>query len=199
MAIQLTSDPIISLADSKRLLSVQDDLQATLAINATTKKFLRFTGRSRINADDTTAIVERLRPVEANRIWLRASPVDVSGGKEITVERIADGQAQDTYTYTAGELDLVNEEEWAYVTPIGWAAQVTRDPAQWYRVTYFGGWTSVPGDVIAGALAQAQVELLRAAGKVGMDNLSRKGESVRYDRDSVVTEAEEAWAPYVVE
>lgn len=195
--IQMTSDPIISLDDAQRVLSTNDETALTMAINAVSRKFLRHTGRRVIGYDADTAIVEDVRPEEPHRIWLAASPV-VTDGKEFQAEAVADGEAQQTYLYSEDEIEVVSCDQYAYITPIGWAFRVSRDPSWYVRLTYYGGWSTVPGDVIAGAVAQLHVEIERLGGMVGMSSVSRDRENVQYDRSAVISEAAEAWTPYVV-
>lgn len=197
MPITLTTDPIISLADAQSLVGASNDDQLKLAINSASAKFLQYTGRRKINYSASVAVVEDVRPEDARRIWLAASPI-VTDGKEVTVESISDGAAANTYTYSGGDIEVVSTELYAYITPIGWSFPAYRAGDRYLRVTYFGGWSDVPGDVLAGAVAQLRVELERLGGMVGMSSISRQGESVQYDRDGVIAEAAQSWNPYVV-
>lgn len=197
MALILTSDPIMTEEDGQALLNSNNDQQLILVINSVTQKFRQYTGRVAINYDPDTAVIEHVHPTDAHRIWLAASPI-ITDGKTFTAETIADGAVSETFTLADGDLDITSTDVYASVSPIGWAFPLTDDPGQYVRLTYYGGWAAVPGDILAAAVAQAMIELKRLGGTVGMDSLSRKGESVQYDRGGVIKETAEAWDPYVV-
>lgn len=197
MAQTLAADPIISLAEAQTIFDYRDENEAIYHINALSAKARAWLNRVQLNYNGTTAVTENLRTAETPTLYLHASPITFDGTHDVTVEYYARG-VLDT-TWTASDIDLV-------VSSSPYSARIDT-VSSWFpwaqedcylAVSYYGGWSAVPGDVFAGAVMQGRVDLKRLHGEVGMVSHGRTGESVVYDRLGVVSEVAELWRPYRV-
>lgn len=189
MALTLTSDPILSIDDARALVDEGDATRATLLVNSVSALFLRFTNRTRITvpAADITEYVEGL-----GGLWLfvHASPITVV----TSVALMANGAVSQSYAaadYTtfadAGALRRNGGE---------WPLDIDGDKS--LRVVYRGGWAagSVPGDIVSGAIQQMRYERQRLDGRVGVENMSRNGESVGYETGGMLKAVRDLWGPW---
>lgn len=191
MAITLTSDPIVSEADAKAFLATDDDTAVRLLINSVSAKFLAFTGRVAINK--TASIVEYLRGLDDFRLWVHATPIDTTA--TVQVEILSDGQVDETLTLAASKLIV-------YAT----SGIIGRSGGLWpasydefnLKVTYTGGWSTVPGDIVSSALRQMKYERMRDQGLVGASSASRGGESITYETGDLLDEVRKTWKRYKV-
>lgn len=196
MAFTLTADPIMQVSEAQSLLDISDTQQAILLVNSLSAKLKRFCNRVQINQNTTTAITERLRPYGGDRLYLHA-PIWTGSG--FTIEAaIYDGvRLADTYTYAAGDLAYTTNDYVSFLTLAGayWPDQTLNGDV---RVTYKGGWATVPSDIIQGAVMQGRVDLKRMAGEVGVTSRGSQGESTAYQTAGLVRECLDLWAPYRV-
>lgn len=195
MAFALTSDPILSLSDAKALLDLSTDQQAILAINSLSQKAKRYLNRVQINEDTTTAIVERLRPYGGDTLHLHA-PIWTGAGFAISAAVYESGLLQDTYTHADGELRYVTSD---YASRIILDGYWPDDRLNGYiEVTYKGGWSTIPADVIQGAIMQGRVDQRRQSGEVGVTSRGVQGESTQYQIAGIIREVADLWDPYKV-
>lgn len=196
MAFALTIDPLLTAADVTALLSVKDQQTAIIVANAIAAKFKRYSGRVQINYDADTDIVEELVPYGGPKLYLHA-PVVLGVGGTLVAEVYNGGDVLYTYTEADGDLFFFsNDVESGIVLPQGvWPSASS---GLMVRVTYKGGWQSVPGDVIQGAIMQARVDLQRMNGDVGMNSRGAQGESTSYQTVGIVREVLDLWNPYRV-
>lgn len=191
MAITLTSDPIVSEADARKMIDCQDDDVIRLLINSVSAKFLAFTRRVAINK--TASLVEYLRGLDDFRLWVHATPIDTTA--VVKVEILSDGQVDETLTLAASQLVV-------YATPgiVGRVAGCWSASSDEFnlKVTYTGGWTTVPGDIVASALRQMKFERMKDQGFVGVSNVSRGGESVTYETADLLEEVRKTWQRHKV-
>ena len=196
MPITLTSDPIMTVSEAQSMLNIKDTTVATLLVNALSAKLLRYCNRKQINLNTTTAIVERLRPYGGDRLYLHASIWDGSG---FTIEAaIYDGvRLAETYTYAGGDFGYTTSDHVSYLTLAGacWPDQGFNGDV---RVTYKGGWATVPADILQGAIMQGRVDLKRMEGEVGVTSRGAQGESTQYQTAGLVRECLDLWSPYRV-
>ena len=196
MAFTLTTDPIMSTSDAMAALDIADQQQAIMVVNSLSAKLKRFCNRVQINQNTTTAIVERLRPYGGDRLYLHA-PIWEGSGFTISAA-IYDGVTlADTYTLAGGDLGYTTNDYVSYLTLAGacWPDQTLNGDV---RVTYKGGWATVPFDVIQGAIMQGRVDLKRMAGEVGVTSRGSNGESTAYQTAGLIRECLDLWAPYRV-
>ena len=192
MPITLVSDPIIDVATVNDLLALKDKERAKLLINSLTEKFMRYTGRVALAS---AAIVEQLRGQSLSpRLWLHATPIDT--GQTVEAQLYIDGTADETYTLTDGDIQVwVNNGRGAAIELLAgeWPLQSDRD---YVEVSYTGGWTATPGDVLEGAILQGKVDMRRFEGEVGIETKAREGEATKYDTASIIKPVRELWRPY---
>lgn len=189
MAVTLTSDPIVTEAAAADVLeySADSDLVRFL-INAASARFLEYTQRTQITLIDSALTqYDDLPPPGAPAIWLRATPVS-----EITsVKLLHDGSEEETissddYRLRAsdGELYLPyhtgSHPDWGYEI----------------ETIYKGGWSTVPGDVQAGAFELMRITKERLAGRAGVQSVGFEGISHSYELSSLPRSVAETWEPY---
>ena len=191
MSITLDSDVLIGTGDAKKLLgNINDSDIINLLINTVSAKFLRYTGRKVINSVECT---ERVRGDGRGMFYVTGLPVDT--GEVVSVAVYLDGTLEETLTLAASEI-IVDADR----------GEITRVEGIWpfsvdernLVVTYTGGFSSVPGDVLSAALEQMRVERRRQNGEVGISSKSVEGESVQFDSSGLIQEVRHAWAPYRV-
>lgn len=194
MSFALTSDPVLTGAEVQSLLSVQDSQKAILLANSLSQKLLRFTNRCQINENTITAIVEKIRPYGGDKLYLHA-PIWTGSGFTIEAAVYEGVSLLATYTYAGGDFGYQTNDYVSYLTISGlnWPDQTLRGHVQ---VTYKGGWSTIPGDVIQGAIMQGRVDLKRMEGEVGVTSRGSQGESTAYDTAGIVKEVADLWRPY---
>jgi len=192
----ITTDPIMPLGDFKGMLSIADDQQAIMFLNALSAKFLRFTSRVQINLNTTTAIVEKLRPYGGDTLHLHA-PIYTGSGFTIAADVVEAGITQTAYTLAAGDLHYVTTDTASRIILSAgcWPSEMFNGTI---NVTYKGGWASVPSDVIQGALLQGKVDINRLKGDVGVTSRGSQGESTAFENAGIVREVIDLWRPYRV-
>lgn len=192
MAIALTSDPIIPAADAATLLSWDTGDELNLAINAASERFLKFTGRLAIN-DTAVVQIEAMPPRERPVVWLRATPVDT--GEDFTVEVYQDGAS----SLTLGTADYDLEDVKGRLTMKGHGIVGSR-PTRRLVVTYTGGWTVVPGDIMGAALALMRLEKRRRDGAVGVSSASADSAvtATTFNIGNLPREISDVWQAYKV-
>jgi hypothetical protein len=189
MSITLTTDPILSLADAMGLIEETNAVRATVLLNSVSDSFRRFTNRTRITVP-AADITEYVGGLGGLWLFLHASPITVVTSVDVMLDGAVDeALAAADYTLFAdlGALRRNGSE---------WPLDVEGDHS--VRVIYRGGWAagSVPGDVIMGAVTQMRYERQRFDGKVGVESLSRNGESVSYETGGLLKATRDLWAPY---
>ncbi len=207
MTITTTDDPIIASDDAQALLDISNDKTMIQTINSLSARFKAYTGRIQINGSLTDPIVEWLRGDGTNRLWLHASPLHLvdaeSADLEITVEIYLDNVVQSTYTYNFSEAAADNElVPYSDDTSARLELNNTVFPDSCsqgiVKVTYYGGWLEIPGDVIGGAIMQSKVDENRRKGIVGVTSKGKRAESATYDVGGLVQTVKDMWLPYVV-
>ena len=188
MAITLTSDPIIPAADAASLLSWATGDELNLAINSASVRFLKYTGRQRITSG-TLVQTEALPPRQVPVLWLRASPVDT--GETFAVEIYEDGSSAETLTDSDYDLEDVTGR-----LVLGSSATATYNASRRVVVSYTGGWTTVPGDVMESALRLMRLDKQRRDGMTGVASASREGMSTSYQTADLPAEISDVWQAY---
>jgi len=190
MSITLTSDPIVSIADVRDLLSEADEKEATLLVNAVSEKFKRYTHRRIINRGS----VSEWRLGGLRKMYLHGYPVDESA--EVTVEVYGtDGAVHTTLTKGNGDVRVVQSGVDAYVVLISYIPPFV-EGVQTVKVTYTGGWSEVPGDVVLAAIDQMRVERQRRKGTLGVESASQDGQTVRFETSGLIRSVQDAFDPY---
>lgn len=203
MAITLTTDPIIESKDAQALFGLTDETRAAVLINSLSAKFLNFTGRKQINKDVSTAIVENVRGWHGAKLWLRSTPVwlfddeETPGALDVKVEMLEENTVSATYLLSNDDFRVVEADNFSSIEMFreAWPAESDGRIA---RVTYYGGWAEVPGDVIEGALVQGKVDLKRTDGQAGMTSHSANGESISFESAGLIKAVRDLWNPYRV-
>lgn len=193
MAITLTSDPIMTLDDAMALIDESNPVRATFLLNSVSALFRSFTNRC--NILKTTGIVEYLIGNGDARLWVHATPIDTTA--TVQVETIANGTTYETLTLAGGTLAVMAE-----------VGAISRNAGFWpisddhhnLKVTYTGGWTAgaLPADVVMGAVQQMRYERMRFDGKVGVESVSRSGESVSFETGGLLKATRNLWEPWRV-
>ncbi len=189
MPITLTTDPILSTDDVRALIDEQNPEMAKLLINAVSLEFLKFTNRTRITS--AVSLVEWVKGINSQYLFLHATPITTI----TSVQRYSLGVLQETYASTDYMIALNSTALLKYSST--WEGNSESEEPN-IKVTYTGGFTAVPGDVIRGAIEQMRYERLRMAGRVGIENVSAGGESVNYETGGLLKGVREIWAPYRV-
>jgi len=164
MAITLTSDAIITAADAEALLSWEPGPELTLAINSVSARFLKFTGRQRITSGALVQ-TEALPPAQVPTVYLRAAPVDT--GETFTVEVYQDGASVETLTDSDYDLEDVGGRLFLN----GHNSTGNRSTRR-LVISYTGGWSTVPGDVVESAVHYMRLNRRRRDGMVGASSVS---------------------------
>lgn len=190
MAISLTSDPICAAAYVSDAIELDSGDDLNHLINFASAAFLRFTGRERITSGAVQEIVSR-PPLEVPVIWLRATPVDT--GEDFTVTSLYEGSSEgeltsSEYALTAasGRLYLPNHT----TTGGAWGYQL--------QIDYTGGFTTVPNDVLGGAIEFMRLAMERAKGRAGVASVSFEGMSQTLETAMISEAVRDAWWPYRV-
>jgi hypothetical protein len=185
MAIALTSDPIVAIEDVKAVLNLNDETTAKLLINSVSEKFLRYTERTVLNS---TSVIETLRGDGTGVIWLLNYASAIA-----SVIILANGDASITYDSDDFSFDTVGRISLHSVTtPLSYDEENV-------KVTYTGGWATIPGDIVLAALEQMQVENNRLSGRgAGISSESFEGHSVSYEQDGIVSSVKDVWRKYKV-
>lgn len=196
MQLTITSDPIMTAGDVQKYLAVTDPDLAIMIANGLAQKLLRFTNRVQINQNTTTAIVEKIIPYGGDRLYLHA-PIWTGSGYTIEAKVYEGATLLQTYTHAGGDFGFHTSDRTSYLTLPGscWPDQTL---AGYVQVTYKGGWATIPGDVIQGALMQGRVDVQRMNGEVGMTSRGSQGESTSYQTAGIITEVADLWKPYRV-
>lgn len=199
MAITLCADPIMAVEDVRKILSVED-YEAALLINSVTDKFLRYTGRTVIAA---AAVTEQRRGNGREVLFVRNRPIDLFGEPTgtppvapaipVTVTILSAGVTSDTWTDTDGELSI-DAEAGEVVSLVG--AFPESEGERNIRIAYTGGFETVPGDVIMGALEQMKVDRRRLTNEAGITSMGADGESMQLDSSGLIKATRDLWAPY---
>ena len=200
MSITLTTDPIIDVADAKKVLSINDDFEAAIYINSVSQKFLQYTGRTVINE---AAVTEYHRGNGRQIIYTNNAPISLFGDPTgtppvapaipVTVTLLVGGETSDTLTDTDGELQ-VSAAGGEVVSLRGAFPESTGERN--VKIEYTGGFATIPGDVILGAVMQMKVDRERMEKRAGNTSMSERGESASLDIDGIVKPVRDLWAPY---
>ena len=190
MAITLTTDPIILAADAEVLLDWEPGPELTLAINSVSARFLKFTGRQRITSG-TLVQIEALPPYSVPTVYLRAAPVDT--GETFTVEVYEDGASAETLSDSDYDLEDVGGR----LLLLGHNGTGPRSTRR-LVVSYTGGWSTVPGDVIESAVRLMKLDKQRRDGVSGVQSASYEGVSTTYQTGDIPSDVADAWQAYKV-
>lgn len=203
MAIEIVSDPIMAFEDLATLLAIKEKVRTTLLINSLTAKFLAFTGRVQINSSYTVPIVEKVRCNDrSHRLWVHGSPIhvvnDVPEALALEAQVYVDGSEDDLFTLADGDLQVISSDDRSAAVELLGAQWPDTSGTTYIQLTYFGGWTAIPGPVIEGAVLQGRADLRRMDGEVGVETRSNQGESTKYDTKGIITPVRDLWMPYRV-
>lgn len=193
----ITTDPVITLADTMdgEFLSETNETQAILLINDVSEKFKRYMNRRQLNS---ASIVERVEGNGLARIYVHAPPI--ATGSTVTVKTYDGVTLKDTYTNDDDELAVINSDVDGIIELSEAVTPNAMDLEHNVEITYTGGWTTIPGDVVAAAVMQMRVDRQRMdRGQVGIESLSQDGQSVSYDSSGLVKEVRDALMPYRIE
>lgn len=189
MAISLTADPIVATADLALVMpNISNADQRNFLINAASDAFLRFTGRTRITSG-ATEHYEALPPMSVPVLYLRATPIDTGEDVTLTVYNGNDVEAilaSDDYTLQASNGRL-------YLSAY---RSVGGDYGRRLKCEYTGGWTTVPGDVQAGAMELIRIIKERLDGRAGVASTSFEGMSTSFETGNLPTSVKDAWQRY---
>lgn len=194
MSFAMTTDPVLSQSEIQSLLGVTNPQEAIALANGLSAKLLRFTNRCQINENTTTDIVEKLKPYGGDKLYLHA-PIWQGTGYTIKVEIYAGLTVTTTFTLAGGDFGFYSSDMTSYLSSAGWQWP-DQTLAGHLRVTYKGGWATIPGDVIQGAIMQGRVDLLRMRGEVGVTSRGSQGESTAYQTAGIIKEVADLWGPY---
>ncbi|HOX27469.1 MAG TPA: hypothetical protein PLL30_17225 [Candidatus Krumholzibacteria bacterium] len=192
MAITLTTDPIVTEQLVVDIMKWSQD-EARLAINSVSARFLKYTNRTRITSGAITLEVYNFPPAGVPVIWLRAAPVTVSESATFAAYTYQDGSADTTLTTSDYTLHTANGK--LVLKGLG---VTERDDSRDVRVSYTGGWTTVPGDVQESALQLMKLDKQRRDGMVGVTSTSREGTTVSYQGGDLPQSVMEVWRRYQV-
>lgn len=191
MAVTLTSDPIVTeafVADVFGTSFAGDEVRHY--INAASAAFLQFTHRERITKG-AVSYEEALPPAAVPIVYLRAAPVDT--GEDFTAAIYYEGTLDETLTTddyelnaTTGRMRLEGYAHGAYGSPYR------------LKLTYTGGWSTVPYDVQQSALEFIRHAKARAEGRVGVTSESREGFSTSFENTDVPASVANVWQRYGV-
>jgi len=205
MAIQLTSDPIVTLQNCRDILRCHDDPRTIVLINSVSAKFLKFTNRVRINQG---VVAEFLRSYDHKLLWLHAPPV-TTATHNVVVEIIApDGTVTKTYSSDNGDL-LVDELRGRVMRPgclpfedacqpCSEVGVGNDDPPLFpsFRVSYDGGFLPVPGDITMSAFEQIQLDNERLKGAIAMTVGSDLEPQYALNSQGILQTVADVWKPY---
>lgn len=200
MAITLTGDPIVDLADAKKALSLNEDWEAALYINSVSAKFLQYTGRTVINS---ASVTEWRRGNGRALMYSANAPIDLFGAPTgnppvapaipVTAYLYTAGDLSDTLTDTNGELQVVAESgEVICLNGVFPESDGERN----VKLVYTGGFETIPGDVTLGAIMQMKVDRRRMTNEAGITSMGADGESSQLDNSGIIKSVRDLWAPY---
>lgn len=199
MTMTLCADPIMQQDDVQKILSCEP-YEAALLINSVTAKFLQFTGRTVIAA---ASVTEYRRGNGREILFVRNRPIDLFGAPTgtppvapaipVTVTILSAGVTSDTWTDTALELSI-NAEAGEVVSLVG--AFPESEGERNIKIAYTGGFETVPGDVIMGAVIQMKVDRRRYTKEAGISSMGSDGESMQLDSAGLIRAVRDLWAPY---
>ena len=188
MAISVTTDPIVTAAYVTDATGLDAEDEIDHLINFASAEFLRFTNRARITSGAVTETVNR-PPRDVPVIWLKAAPVDTD--ETFTILSLFEGETNETLSEsdyalnaTSGRLYLPNH------TSLGgaWGWQL--------QIDYTGGWTTVPNDVMGGAIEFIRAAHERSKGRAGVRSVSFEGISQNMETAMLPESVADAWWPY---
>jgi hypothetical protein len=188
MAIALTTDPIISVADVQTLipgLTVTD--RVNFLINSVSAAFMQFTGRLAINSDDVVQI-DHLPSSPDNYLYLRATPV--TSVDAVTI--LYDGEDDEVLAST--EYTLESATSGRMVLPNYTVAG--RGCGYRVKIEFEGGWATVPGDIQAAALEAIVYKREKLDGRAGMRSASIEGQSTSYEGSDLPQSVQDCWRKY---
>jgi hypothetical protein len=97
-------------------------------------------------------------------------------------------------------LRIVNHYTYSVIELYSYDTPETAGREHNVKVTYTGGWATIPGDIQQAAIIQMKVDRQRTdAGMVGINSLSQDGQSVSYDQSGLVKEVRDILEPYRIE
>lgn len=192
MAITITSDPIMLEADAEALLAWEPGVELILAINSVSARFLKFTGRQRITSGALVQ-TEALPPPQQPTVYLRAAPVDT--GEDFTVEVYQDGASVETLT--TADYDLEDVDGRLFL--LGHTSTNNRSTRR-LVISYTGGWSTVPGDVVESAVHYMRINKRRRDGMVGASSSSKDSTvtATTFNIGNIPPEVEDVWQAYKV-
>lgn len=188
--LTIDADPIVPLATARTMLSGlgnNDDL-AVLLVNQVSAQFRSYTGRVYINRQ-TSDITEYQRGLGDSRLWVHATPINTSA--TTTVYVLSDGATSETLTGT--QLTIYADQ-----------GEILREGGVWplsdeernIKITYRGGWVTVPGDIVASAMVQIRFAKQQFEGPVGVTSINRGTESVSYEQGQLLESVRKCWDKY---
>jgi hypothetical protein len=186
------------LAEAQQVFDFPNTDEGVRVLNAVAAKARAWMQRVRL-IDTGTPVVEYLRiEQDTPTLYLHAA-VDVAdfSANDVTVDHYSRGVLLTSYSANAGDLVVQSDEFSARVDLIAGSFPASTG-ASFLEVTYAGGWSAVPGDVVQGAIEQARVDLKRFRGEVGMISRGKGSESVEFDTHGVVRTVADLWQPYRV-
>lgn len=190
MAISLTSDPIVAASHvTDAEIGLDTGNQLNHLINFASAAFLRYTNRERITSGSVTE-TRSLPAPEAPVLWLRATPVDTD--QTFTVKLLYEGSEEETLTTSDYGLTAATGE--LYVPGYGSAG---RGWGYQLQIAYTGGWSTVPNDVIGGALELIRLMKSRSAdGQAGVRYGGFGNVNQGLETALISESVRDAWQPY---
>jgi len=189
VAVSLASDPIMAIQDAADVLTnLTDEDKLAWYINAASARFLSFTGRSRITSGSVTQY-DKLPPIQAPVIWLRAAPVTSITSVKVYCEGVEEETLTSSDYWHNSESGRLTLSSYA-TSGTEWAYQLVTE--------YTGGWaaSAIPADVKSGAAELIRVMRERAEGRAGVQSVSFEGMSTSYETGSLPESVQGAWQPY---
>ena len=198
MPITFTTDPIIQPEDAHEIFSANDKDERVAIVNDLSGKAKSYMNRVQLNQDLDNAIVETHRGAQTPTIFLHA-PVYVAdfATYDLQVDVYIDGTLDETFKASDDEVIVDSTDYSARIDLVGQWFPCT-DGSSYIKITYFGGWETIPGDVYASAIMQGRIDLKRMSGVVGAESRSREGETIKVDQGALVKEVKMAWSKYKV-
>jgi len=194
----LRTDPIMTKQQAQRVFDFNDNDNLEDLVNALSSKARASMGRVQLNQILDTAIVENRQGIASNVMFLRAPVYDTDfSTHDLTVEYYSSGAVEETWSANDGEVMVITDDFYSKISLMDECFPAATG-SDFIRVTYFGGWAEIPGDVFQGAIQQGRVDLKRMKGEVGFNTHSANGESIRTDRNGVVQETSTLWGKYKV-
>lgn len=207
MSIQLTQDPIVTLQNCRDILGMDDDPRTIVLINSVSEKFRKYTNRVQINE---AAVQEKVRSYDSHIVYVHATPINLSTQGVVVSVVDAHGTVINSYDSAAGEL-LVDELRGRVMRPgcapfegpcapcseFGASNEPGDSPLfPSLAVSYVGGWTTLPGDIMMSAFEQIKLDNERLKGAIAMTVGSDLEPQYAENSQGILQTVADVWKPY---